>query len=195
MKETNTRQKIIDTVIRLYSQHSYEGISTKHIVEETGIGTGTLYWHFAKKEDIFTEAFEQCYQKTVEHLRIGIDDNASAIDCLKQRLKNMVDFNKKEPHCIHFLVKHMPMIAKQVGKPGVAFPFKKELYSDVAKYIQKGLVNKEIVDLPEEFLCSVVIYNINSEFLEYLNRNPEYYENEPLVDKMIDSLYNAIKRF
>ena len=97
-----TRGKILDAVIRLYSQYSYEEISTSQIIEEAGISKGTLYWHFAKKEDMFDEAFKHCYEILLEHSRIGIDENASAIACLKRRLKNILTLNKNEPHIMHY---------------------------------------------------------------------------------------------
>ena len=190
---SNTREKIIDTIISLYGRHSYEEISTKQITEEVGISKGTLYWHFASKEDMFKEAFDRCYQKLVECSRMDIDENASGLDCLKRRLKNMVVFNKNDPDCMRFLIKHMPLMAKQLEIQDEAFPFKKELYTDVLKYLQKGLSSKEIVDLPLDFLCYFVLYPITGGLTTYLNRDPQHYENESLIDKMIDSIFNAIK--
>ena len=185
----STRDKIIDTVIRLYSQYSYEAISTKQITEEVGISKGTLYWHFTKKEDMFDEAFQRCYQKMIECARDGINENASAIDCLKRRIKNLVNLNKIEPHHMKIMTKH----GGPVSTSETQFSDYHDIVaSDMLNHIRKGLQSKEIVDLPEIFLLQALMY-INLGFLDYLNKHPECYENEALIDKMIDNLYKSIQ--
>ena len=183
----NTRDKIIDTVIRLYSQYSYEEISTKQIIEEVGISKGTLYWYFERKENMFNEAFERCLKKSLEYSRAHIDEKISAIDCLKQRLKNLVILNKIDPYCIKIIFKHLRVVAP------CDTMFYRELGGDIANYVKKGLRNKEIINLPETFLFNVIINN-HRMFFEYLNQHHECYNNEPLIDQMIDSLYKSIQR-
>ena len=158
------------------------------ILNEVGISKGALYWHFAKKEDIFEEAFEYCYQKILEHSRVDIDENAPAIDCLKKRLKNIVTLNKKDPHCIIFLIKFVLFNTKYSD----SFLLK-ELYTDIVKFIKKGLANKEIVDLPESFLVFNEMYIIGVKFIEYLNKYPETYENEALIDKINHFLHKSMQ--
>jgi len=183
----NTRDKIIDTVIRLYSQYSYEEISTTQIIDAVGISKGTLYWHFKTKEDMFDAAFDKCYKKTLEYTRMNMDDNAPVIDCLKRRLKNLTILNKTDPFCMQVLIKHIPVIAKQ--KHPVPYG---EFNDDLAKYTKKGLQNNEIIDLPENFIVHTIFF-INSGFIRYLNMHPQCYESETLIDKMIDSLFKSIQ--
>ena len=185
----NTRERIIETVIRLYSQYSYEEISTTQIAEEVGISKGTLYWHFAKKETMFEEAYGFCYKKMVECAQNGIDDNSPAIDCLKHRIKNLADLNRIEPHCMQVMGKYKKPTSPADGP----FPnYYDSVSRDIMKYIGKGLRSKEIVDLPEIFLLQTVLF-INFGFLDYLSKHPEAYEDESLIDRMIDNLYKSIQ--
>ena len=187
--DRKTRERIIETVIRLYSQHSYETISTKQIVEEVGISKGALYWHFTSKKDIFDEAFNRCYAKILEYSRIGIDESASAIDCLKRRLKNLLHIVKNDPLCVQVAGKY---VSKHLDPDDGAYPYE-ELYNDIVKYVRKGLRNKEIVDLPESYLFHVCLDNVYS-LAAYFRKHPEYYESELLIDKMIDSMHKSIQR-
>ena len=187
----NTRDKILDTVIRLYSQHSYEAISTKQIIEEVGISKGTLYWHFAKKEDMFVEAYKYCYRKVVRHSRMGSDDNASAIDCLKRRLKNIIALNKTDPDYVQTVFKHTPVITTH-EEPILTVDELDELNGDISKFVREGIKNKEIVNLPECFLVTMILYT-NLAFLIYLNKHPFNYENDAVIDKMIDNLYRFLQ--
>jgi len=187
MVTQNTRDKIIDTVIRLYSQYSYEEISTNQIIEEIGISKGTLYWHFKTKEDMFDAAFDRCYKKTLEYTRMNADDSAPVIDCLKLYLKNLTILNKADPYCMQILTKHIPVVAKQEHP----FPYG-EFREDLMKYARKGLRNKEIIDLPENFIVHT-IFLVTSGFIHYLNMHPQCYENEALIHKMIDSLLKSMQ--
>ena len=47
-----TKDKIINTAIKLFNQHGTETISTNHIAKKTGISPGNLYYHFRNKNDI-----------------------------------------------------------------------------------------------------------------------------------------------
>ena len=183
----STRDKIIETVMRLYSQYSYEEISTKQIIKEVGNSKGSLYWHFAKKEDIFNEVFEHCYKKTLEYARMGIDDDASVIYSLKRRLKNLTALNKIDPYCIPVFGKHIPVITKQKDSSLYG-----EFRNDIVKLVKKGLRSKEMADFPESFLVNT-IFRMADEFLKYLSEHPEYYKNEALIDRMISNLYKSIQ--
>ena len=187
MHEQNTRDKIIEAATRLFSQYSYEEVSTNQLIKEVGNSKGSFYWHFAKKEDLFKEVFEHCYRKTLEYSRIGIDENDSAIDCIKRRLKNMLFLNKIDPYCIPIVLKHIEVIAVQKKLMDCM-----EFRDDTLKYVKRGLLDKEMTDLPEELLVEA-IDKMDWVVMDYLNRHPEYFENETFIDKMINNLYKSFQ--
>ncbi len=51
-----TRQKIVDTAMRLFSLHGYEKISIGDVMTEAELTHGGFYHHFASKLDLYREA-------------------------------------------------------------------------------------------------------------------------------------------
>jgi AcrR family transcriptional regulator len=65
-----TRDKIIDTAIRLFNKRGTKAISTNRITAATGISPGNLYYHFRSKQDIIRAIFEQMDAYGVEQYQI-----------------------------------------------------------------------------------------------------------------------------
>ena len=57
----NTRDRILDTALRLFNQSGTAAVSTNHIADALGISPGNLYYHFRNKEAIIRALFEQQY--------------------------------------------------------------------------------------------------------------------------------------
>lgn len=53
----NTKQKIIDVSIDLFSKKGYDSVSLRQIAEEVGIKKSSIYSHFSSKEAILMEIF------------------------------------------------------------------------------------------------------------------------------------------
>ena len=49
----NTRQRILDLALDLFTEHGYDGTSLREIADGLGITKAALYYYFESKEDIF----------------------------------------------------------------------------------------------------------------------------------------------
>ncbi|MET9295375.1 helix-turn-helix domain-containing protein [Streptomyces sp. NPDC003077] len=54
----NTRQRIQDVALELFSQHGYEKTSLREIAEQLQVTKAALYYHFKTKEDIVISLFQ-----------------------------------------------------------------------------------------------------------------------------------------
>ena len=52
MGKRNTKEKIFDVSIDLFSQHGYDGVSIRQIAKEVGIKESSIYNHYQSKESI-----------------------------------------------------------------------------------------------------------------------------------------------
>ncbi|MFC7451182.1 TetR/AcrR family transcriptional regulator [Rhodococcus daqingensis] len=51
------RTRLIDSAIGLVARHGYGGCSISAVAADAGVGTGTVYRHFANKGELFAEVF------------------------------------------------------------------------------------------------------------------------------------------
>ncbi len=62
----NTKEKILNTALRLFAQNGYEAVSVSNIAGELGITKGALYKHYKNKKDIFDSIVERMYKTDAE---------------------------------------------------------------------------------------------------------------------------------
>lgn len=48
-----TRQQILDTALRVFSEHGVSATSLSDIATAAGVTRGAIYWHFKNKAEIF----------------------------------------------------------------------------------------------------------------------------------------------
>jgi AcrR family transcriptional regulator len=64
---TDTRARIQQIAVELFSEHGYEGTSLREIAERLGVTKAALYYHFKSKEDIILSLVED-YQAQMDAL-------------------------------------------------------------------------------------------------------------------------------
>ena len=57
----STRERILETALRLFNEAGTAAVSTNHIAAACGISPGNLYYHFRNKEAIIRDLFEQLF--------------------------------------------------------------------------------------------------------------------------------------
>ena len=75
MKRENTKQKIIETALTLYSERGYDAVSVGEIAEAVGIKAPSLYNHFPSKQAIFDAIVETSasqYEKDTGRIDIHV---------------------------------------------------------------------------------------------------------------------------
>lgn len=90
MKQENTKQKILDTALLLFSERGYDSVSVDEIAKATGIKAPSLYNHYSSKQEIFNaiiESIAKQYHDDTNKINIHVEN--SEIDFLYIK-----DFNK-----------------------------------------------------------------------------------------------------
>lgn len=59
MVRKDTKERVVETAVRLFNERGTAAVSTNHIAEGAGISPGNLYYHYRNKEEIIRAIFER----------------------------------------------------------------------------------------------------------------------------------------
>src|SRR2546429_8183437 len=90
-----TRQQILETAQRLFTEHGYDATSLQMIADEMGLTKAAVYYHFRAKGDILRAAM----QPGIQRLEALLDD-AAALRGRRARIEYLVN------GFVDFLVRH-----------------------------------------------------------------------------------------
>jgi len=97
-----TRDRILTTAARLFSQNGYDHTPLSHVAREAGVSKALVLWHFDSKEDLFRAALG----RTLEPYRIDVDAIAG-LDAVRQ-IERLVDlyvaFVRDNGYSVRFIV-------------------------------------------------------------------------------------------
>lgn len=97
-----TRDRILTTAARLFSQNGYDHTPLSHVAREAGVSKALILWHFDSKEDLFRAALG----RTLEPYRIDADAIAG-LDAARQ-IERLVDlyvaFVSDNGYSVRFIV-------------------------------------------------------------------------------------------
>lgn len=85
MKQENTKQKIIETALALFSDRGYDAVSVGEIAAAVGIKAPSLYNHFPSKQSIFDAIVETTalqYEKDTDRIDIHVQSAAADVPML-----------------------------------------------------------------------------------------------------------------
>jgi AcrR family transcriptional regulator len=57
-KKSNTKERILKSAARLFSEKGYDKVTTREIAKDVGINPATLYYHFTSKEDVLKSLYD-----------------------------------------------------------------------------------------------------------------------------------------
>jgi len=66
------RTKLLETAIQLFGKHGYHATTVPMIVKASGSSTGSFYFYFRNKEDVFAAALERLGERIAEALNAAI---------------------------------------------------------------------------------------------------------------------------
>lgn len=113
MADNNTKQKILDISLSLFSQYGYNSVSIRDICREVGIKESTVYYYFKNKRSIFEEheqKFEYLANNMMARLRQAVkggfiinDKGSDTIQAFQSVSDIFFEQYLMEPFCNSFL--------------------------------------------------------------------------------------------
>lgn len=89
-KGEKSRLNIVAKAAIIFNQRGFEGCSMQDIVEAVGLEKGSIYGHFASKEELALEAFDFAWADTEQKRMANLDAVFNTVDKLKLHISNYV---------------------------------------------------------------------------------------------------------
>lgn len=105
---TDTRRRLVDAAVALFTEHSFAGTSLQMIADELGVTKAAIYYHFKTREQLLTGVLEPIFgelQAAVEAAE-GLRTTAARADAMLRGYAEMA-------------VRHRALVSVLGGDPSV----------------------------------------------------------------------------
>src|SRR5581483_3248942 len=113
-------QEILDAARDVFAECGFERASLDHIAERVGIGKGTIYLHFASKEDLLTALMQRGSESLLEKFKAGVAANASAVEKLDAVLRCLLEHRAANERWMRVVVNEMPYFVGRYHRKGAS---------------------------------------------------------------------------
>lgn len=172
-REINTKQRIIEESMKLFSISGFDTVSIRTIAKEVGVGNSALYKHFKSKKEIFDEivSYSVEYYKSMGNKQMA---QVQSVEALQTVCLAMFEFQTKDEWMVMF--RRLLMI-EQFKNPEIAEIYRQffiELPVRTQANLFKELIIKGIMKdrnetvLAMELYAPFYLYHLSSVSLEDL---------------------------
>ena len=142
MKQENTKQKILDKALELFSNQGYDSVSVGEIAKAVGIKAPSLYNHFPSKQAIFEAIVESTaaqYEADTDKINIHVQDAKQDIpvfteiteDALYEKVRQIFEYSLHNETISRF---RRMMTIEQFRSPELAALYSKRYVERILEY-------------------------------------------------------------
>lgn len=165
----NTKEKILNSALDLFSTKGYNAVSVRHIAAEVGIKASSLYNHFESKQDILNELIKANIKYISDFLKkLHIEDgiyheaysNAESINStfIENNLQ-IIRFFLKNSTVVKF---RKLLIIEQFNNPTLSALYQKIFITDMLNYESKlfaWLMDHNILIKADPYILALQFYS------------------------------------
>lgn len=168
-----TRDRILSTAARLFSENGYDHTPLSHVAREAHVSKALILWHFDSKEDLFRAALGRTLEPY--HIDVGALAGLDEAEQIERLVDLYVKFVRDNGYSVRFLV---DLMVRDSG-PDEVMQHVRELYglfrelltNAIARGRDNGNFRPEIVPELEAALIATALAGILMErFLDETGR-------------------------
>jgi len=77
---TNSKEKILDAAVTIFSKHGFDGARTRDIADLAKVNIATLHYHFKSKDNIYGSVINQIYEVSNKYMMPTMIEQKRIID-------------------------------------------------------------------------------------------------------------------
>ena len=81
---TNSREAILASAVRIAQLHGYSGLNLREIANEVGIKSASMYYYFASKADLGAAVAKRYWENAQADLEKKLADSKDPLSCLRE---------------------------------------------------------------------------------------------------------------
>ena len=185
-----TKRRIFNTAVKLFSDKGYDNARVEEITAIAGVAKGSLYYHFAKKEDIFDLILQEGMKLLRNSIEIKTRNCESSLDKIKAII--LVE--------IKVIVKYedfLNVVLSQIwGEEEKNKKCKKAVFEYIKiieEIVQEGIENGEFYDGDVEAISAGIFGVTCSSLIYRLKRNREV-DVETIYNGFINSVTRTLSK-
>ena len=93
MRDSDTKQRLLEAALELFTEKGFAGASTREIVERAGVTKPVLYYHFSSKENLYRVLIEEDFARFNRDLGRITEEETTA----REKLLRIAAYNLE--HC------------------------------------------------------------------------------------------------
>ncbi len=183
----STRDKILETALRLFSKEGYLGATTREIAREAGIAEVTLFRHFPSKEKLFEETISaNSFLPALKGLMPGINKMPYA-EALALIAKSFLEILTLRKDTIRIMQAEMQRYPGKIQK--IYHEFIDEMVKTLASYFgemhRKGVLRKFDTELAARSFFGMFFSYFNAEEI-LLRKNYRHIDADETIREFVD---------
>ena len=183
-----TKRKIFEASMRLFAEKGYEATSIEEITATVGVAKGTLYYHFASKEEIFNFLAIEGMNLIKNSIEIKTSKLDNAGDKIKAIILIQIKVLAKYEQFITLLLSQIwGNEARNNSFREIVFDYIKLIEEIVREGIKKGELNNG----DPEIIASGVFGLISSSMI-YKLKNKKEMDINRIYNDFVNYIFNAI---
>lgn len=185
-----TKRRIFNTAIKIFSEKGYDNASVEEITAIAGVAKGSLYYHFAKKEDIFDMLLEEGMKLLKNNIEIKTRNCATALEKIKAVILIQIKISVKYEDFLNVILSQV-WGEEEKNKKCKKAVF--EYIKIIERIIKEGIENGEFYDGDVEAIAAGIVGVMSSSLIYRLKRNREV-DVQSVYQGFIDTVVRGITK-
>ncbi|GAA2687379.1 helix-turn-helix domain-containing protein [Streptomyces lunalinharesii] len=147
----NTRQRIQDVALELFSEHGYEKTSLREIAEQLDVTKAALYYHFKTKEDIVVSLFEDL-GRPVDELIVWAQEQPRTLETKQEVIRRYHESLRSAEALFRFMQENQATVRDLT----IGLRFKERMLT------LYGLLKEDDAELVDQVRCLTALFTMHA---------------------------------